>query len=147
VMIAGYPKHRGLGEGKLFAKQQDVAAAFKKMLPREPSGEYRIPSIAYYADQTLEGIPTRWSAAPARLVGDLRPTFDAGIRALTCETDFNFGKYGLAYYLMSKVLWNANLSAGELDKLRDRWLERAYGSAWREMRTYYDFMLPDNFPV
>lgn len=147
VMIAGYPKHRGLGEWKLFAKQQDVAAAFKKMLPREPSGEYRIPSIAYYADQTLEGIPARWSAAPARVVGDLRPTFDAGIRALTCETDFNFGKYGLAYYLMSKVLWNANLSADDLDKLRDRWLQRAYGSAWREMKTYYDFMLPENFPV
>jgi hypothetical protein len=147
VMIAGYPKHRGLREWKRFPKQQDVAAAFRLMLPREPSGEYRIPSIAYYADHTLEGIPARWGAAPARLVADLRPTYDAGIRALTCETDFNFGKYGLAYYLMAKVMWNAELSADELDAIRNRWLERAYGTAWREMRAYYDFMLPENFSV
>ena len=83
VMIAGYPKHRGLAEWKLFAKQRDVAAAFRIMLPREPSGEYRIPSIAYYADFNLEGIPARWSAAPARLVDDVKSTFDAGIRAMT----------------------------------------------------------------
>lgn len=147
VMIAGYPKHRGLAEWKLFAKQRDVAAAFRVMLPREPSGEYRIPSIAYYADYNLEGIPARWSAAPDRLVADLKSTFDAGIRAMTCETDFNFGKYGLAYYLWAKLMWNANLSSSELDAIRDRWLQRAYGSAWREMKTYYDFMLPENFTV
>ena len=35
------------------------------------------------------------------------------------ETDFNFGKYGLAYYLMSKVLWNARLTAEQLDAIRD----------------------------
>lgn len=147
VMIAGYPKHRGLAEWKLFAKQQDVAAAFRVMLPREPSGEYRIPSIAYYADFNLEGIPARWSAAPERLAADFKSTFDAGIRAMTCETDFNFGKYGLAYYLMSRLMWNANLTPSELDALRDRWLQRAFGSAWREMKTYYDFMLPENFTV
>ena len=42
-------------------------------------------------------------------------------------------------------MWNANLSVDELDALRDRWLERAYGSAWREMKAYYDLMLPENF--
>ena len=60
VMIAGSPKHRGLGEWKQCALQHDVAAAFARMLPREPSGEYRIISIAYYADHTLDGIPARW---------------------------------------------------------------------------------------
>lgn len=145
VMIAGYPKHRGLGEWKQFASQHDMAAAFKTMLPREPSGEYRIPSIAYYADHTLDGIPARWSAAPERILADLRGTFDGGVRALAFETDFNFGKYGLAYYLMSKVLWNARLTAEELTALRDRWFQRAYGAGWREMRTYYDFMLVDNY--
>ncbi|MEQ8785847.1 MAG: hypothetical protein RIC55_06090 [Pirellulaceae bacterium] len=147
VMIAGYPKHRGLGIWKAFATHQDMAAAFRQMLPREPSGDYRIISIAYYADHTLNGIPARWSASPASILDDLKTTHDAGIKALTCETDFNFGKYGLAYYLMSKVLWNANLSADELDAIRDRWLQRAYGSAWRKMKAYYDFMLIDNFRV
>ena len=145
VMIAGYPKHRGLGEWKNFATQHDMAAAFKRMLPREPSGEYRIISLSYYADHSLDGIPPRWSASPARIVKDLHGTFEAGVRALTHETDFNFGKYGLAYYLLSKVLWNARLSADDLDAIRDRWLQRAYGSGWREMKTYYDFMLLDNY--
>lgn len=147
VMIAGYPKHRGLREWKLFAKQHDVAAAFQVMLPREPSGEYRIISISYYADHSLEGLPAKWSAAPRAIVDDLRSTYDSGIRAMTYETDFNFGKYGLAYYLMSKVLWNARLTPEQLDAIRDRWLRRAYGSGWQTMKQYYDFMLLDNLPV
>jgi hypothetical protein len=147
VMIAGYPKHRGLKEWKLFPRQHDVAAAFKLALPREPSGEYRIISLSYYSDHSLDGIPANWSASPARIVEDLRSTYDAGIRALTYETDFNFGKYGLAYYLMSKVLWNAQLSAEQLDQIRDRWLQRAFGSGWRELKSYYDLMLIDNLPV
>lgn len=147
VMIASYPKHRGLGVWKQFASHIDMAQAYRRMLPREPSGDYRIISIAYYADHHLEGLPASWSAAPARIVDDLKGTYEAGIRALTCETDFNFGKYGLAYYLMSKTLWNTNLSADDLNKFRQRWLQRAYGSGWREMEAYYDFMLIDNLPV
>ena len=71
-------------------KQQDVAAAFKKMLPREPSGEYRIPSIAYYADLTIEGIPARGSAAPSRMLGALRPPFTACLPALGCRPASSF---------------------------------------------------------
>lgn len=145
VMIAGYPKHRGLGIWKNWASKQDVAAAFQKMLPREPSGEYRIISIAYYADHTLNGIPARWSAAPENILKDLKTTYDSGVRALSYETDFNFGKYGLAYFLMSKALWNVNLTADELHAIRNRWLQRAYGSGWQEMKAYYDFLLIENF--
>lgn len=147
VMIASYPKHRGLGKWKRFATQLDMAKAFKVMLPREPSGDYRIISISYYADHSLEGIPARWSAAPERIVADLRKTYDGGIRALAYETDFNFGKYGLAYYLMSRVLWNVDLTPAELDAVRDRWLRRAYGSGAPAMKQYYDFMLLDNYPA
>ncbi len=147
IMVAGYPKHRGLGEWKNFASYQDIAAAFHKLLPREPSGEYRIPSIAYYADYTLNHIPARCSAAPTSILSELKTKYDSGVRALNHEVDFNFGKYGLAYYLMSKVMWNVNLSVEQLDAIRDRWLQRAYGSGWREMKAYYDFMLIDNFPV
>lgn len=147
VMIAGYPKHRGYGEWKAFSTALDVAAAFKVMLPREPSGIYRIISIAYYADTSLDGIPPKWSAAPGRIIDELRGNFDAGIRALTCETDFNSGKYGLGYYLMSRVLWNPRISEAELDGVRDRWLQRAYGSGWSEMKAYHDFMLIDHYPA
>ncbi|QDU97206.1 hypothetical protein [Lignipirellula cremea] len=147
VMIAGYPKHRGLGRWKAFATRQSVAAALKELLPREPSAEYRIISIAYYADHSLDGIPARWSASPSAILADLDATHQAGVRALTCEMDFNGGKYGLAYYLMAKALWNRDLTAAQLDALRDRWLQRAYGSAWPQMKAYYDYMLIENFPV
>lgn len=147
IMVAGYPKHRGLGQWKAFASKQDVAAAFRKLLPREPSGEYRIPSLAYYADYGMNGIPAKWSASPASILADLKTTYAAGVRALSYETDFNFGKYGLAYYLMSKVLWNIDLTVDELDAIRDRWLQRAYGSGWQLMKAYYDFMLIENFPA
>lgn len=147
IMVAGYPKHRGLGAWKDFASQQDIAAAFRQLLPQEPSGEYRIPSLAYYADFGMNGLPAKWSAAPARILNDLKSTHAAGIRALSFETDFNFGKYGLAYYLMSKVLWNVDLTVDELTSIRNRWLQRSFGSGWLEMRNYYDFMLTENFPA
>lgn len=147
VMIAGYPKHRGIAEWKEFATAHDMAAAFKVMLPREPSGVYRIISYASGGDYGMEGIPARWNAAPERIVDDLRTTYDAGIRAMSYEIDFNFGKFGLLYYLMSKQLWNEGLTTAELTALRERWLLRAYGSGASAMREYYDFMLPDNFPA
>lgn len=147
VMIAGYPKHRGRGKWQRFASQEDLARAFKKMLPREPSGDYRIAGIAYYHDQSIEGLPANWDASANTIASDYRTLFDAGYRAVSIETDFNFGKYGLAYYLVAKMLWDPALTTEELDALRDRWLQRAYGSAWQEMKVYYDSMLKPNFTV
>ncbi|HOL35580.1 MAG TPA: hypothetical protein PKW86_06880 [bacterium] len=147
VMIASYPKHRGWGKWKNFKTQMDMAKAFQIMLPKEPSGDYRIISLAYYADSGTAGIPARWSAAPKSILEDLQTTYNAGIKALSCETDFNFGKYGLAYYLMAKVLWNPEISLQELETIRDRWFQKAFGSVWKEMKQYYDFMLVDNLPV
>ncbi|HPO52440.1 MAG TPA: hypothetical protein PK165_06390 [bacterium] len=147
VMIAGFPKHRGYGKWEKFKSQMDMAKVFQIMLPREPSGDYRIISLAYYADSGTAGIPARWSAAPKSILTDLKTNYDAGIKALSCETDFNFGKYGLAYYLMAKVLWNPEMSLQELETIRDRWFQKAFGSAWKEMKQYYDFMLVDNLPL
>ena len=76
-----------------------------------------------------------------------RKKHDAGIRAISMETDLNFGSLGLQYYLTSKMLWNPQLTAAELEALRDRWLQRAYGKGWDEMRKYYNFMAPENFSV
>lgn len=147
LMIASYPKHRGAGKWKRFLSQQDMARAFQVMLPREPSGDYRIISLSYYLDPGVSGIPARWSASPESLVNDLHDSYKAGFKAINCEFDFNFGKYGLAYYLYSRLLWNPNLTVVQLDALRDRWLQRAFGSAWKEMKLYYDFMLTDHYPV
>lgn len=146
VMVAGYPKNRGAGKWVQFSTYRDLAAAFKVLLPREPSGEYRILSLADYGDQTMAGIAAAWSAAPSDLHEDYRGTYEAGTKALIMETDFNYGKYGPGYYLISKLLWNVRLTVAELDAIRDRWLQRAYGSAWLRMKEYYDLLLPENYP-
>lgn len=147
VMIAGYPKHRGRGKWTRFASQLDMARAFQVMLPREPSGDYRIISLAYYWDPGHGGIAPRWNASAAALAENYGSTFAAGIKAMSIETDFNFGRFGLAYYLIAKTLWNPALTGAELDAIRDRWFRRAFGSAWQEMKAYYDFMLRENYPV
>ena len=147
VMIASYPKHRGRGKWEKFRTQLDMAKAFQVMLPREPSGDYRIISLSYYHDFGIQTIPARWSASPAALAANYGDTWRAGVKAMSIETDFNFGKFGLAYYLITQTLWNPELTPQQLDAIRDRWLQKAYGGAWREMKAYYDFMLSDNFTV
>jgi hypothetical protein len=147
VMIAGYPKHRGRERWEVFGRSHtDLARALKVMLPREPSGDYRIISLSLYWDLGKGGIPAGWSAAPKSIAEDLSGTYRSGIKAMSMETDFNFGKFGLAYYLTTKMLWNPDLTAAELDAIRDRWFQRAYGSVWKEMKAYYDFMLKENYP-
>ncbi|MHB9110800.1 MAG: hypothetical protein ACYDCO_27415 [Armatimonadota bacterium] len=147
VMIAGYPKHRGRGRWEILGRSHtDLAKALKVMLPREPSGDYRIISLSAYWDIGKGGIPAGWSAAPKSIAEDLSGTYQSGIKAMSMETDFNFGKFGLAYYLITKMLWNPSLTPEQLDAIRDRWFQRAYGSVWKEMKAYYDFMLKENYP-
>jgi len=145
VMIAGYPKHRGHGKWKNFASQIDMAQAFQIMLPNEPSGDYLIDSISYYRDFETRGIGG--SDLAETIQKRFRKEYDAGIRAISVETDLNFGKLGLEYYLDSKMLWNPKLTATELIALRDRWFQRAYGNGWQKMREYYDFLSPENYTV
>ena len=147
VMIAGYPKNRGRGKWKAFASQTDLAQAFAVMLPREPSGDYWILSLSYFSDRSIEGLKPRWDASPKALTTRLHEHYDAGFRALSVETDFNFGRMGLGYYLLSQMLWKPGLTEDELHAIRDRWLQRAFGSGWKAMKDYYDFLLPENYPV
>ncbi len=112
VMIASYPKHRGRGKWKAFASQTDLAHAFRVMLPREPSGDYWIISLSYFSDPGLDGFKPRWNASPQFLATRQQEHYDAGFRALNVEMDFNFGRLGLGYYLISEQLWNPRLSPG-----------------------------------
>lgn len=147
VMIAGYPKNRGKGKWLAYATQIDLARAFQKMLPSEPSGDYRILSFAFYRDPGLDNIPSLWSASSKSIQSDLNVTYTAGIKAFAGEIDFNFGKYGLAYYLQSKALWKPSITQVELEAMRDRWLQRSFGSGWSKMKEYYNFQLLDNTPI
>ena len=147
VMIAGFPKHRGVGKWQNFASHEAVAEAFRIMLPGEPSGDYRIMSLARFRDHGPNRIPASRDASPSSIANDFRHSYDVGFRAMSIEIDFNFGKYGLAYYLISRMLWDTELTADDLDAIRNRWFRRAFGSAWQEMKAYYDFMLTENYPV
>jgi hypothetical protein len=145
VMIAGYPKHRGKGKWKNFASQQDIAEAFRVLLPREPSGDYWILSLAYYHDHEVKRI--RGCRTLSGVHQSITTQHAAGFRALTAEVDFNFGKQGLEYYLFSKMLWDAKLSKRELAAIRKRWLQRSYGSGWQIMDDYYNYIAKENFTV
>lgn len=148
VSIAPFPKHRGLGKWEKLATQEDMARAYQIMLPGEPSGDYSFFSFSYYHDGGPGGIPTpAWSGSAATIAATYRRAYEAGYRSIVREADFNFGKSGLGYYLVAKALWNVNLTAQELDAIRDRWFQRSFGSAWQEMKTYYDFMLVEHYPV
>ncbi|MFM7056616.1 MAG: hypothetical protein ACKO2P_06800 [Planctomycetota bacterium] len=147
VMIASYPKHRGRGKWKQLATQTDLARAFQTLLPREPSGDYWIISLSFFQDRTVDALAPAWDASPEFLVRRQQEHFAAGFRALSAETDFNFGRLGLGYYLLSQVLLNTQLTATELHALRDRWLQRAFGSGWTAMKDYYDYLLTANYPV
>jgi hypothetical protein len=144
VMVAGFPKNRGAGKWKNFKTNEDIASAFRALLSRQPAADYQIFSNARFRDGTLAGIPGKSTLAPV-VQTYYRSKYDAGFRAFTAETDLNFGKLGLFYYLSAKMLWNPTMTAEELDSLRDRWFQRAFGSAWEQMKAYYDFMSVENF--
>jgi len=143
VAIAGFPKNRGRGKWKMIRNQRDTAEAFRILLPREPSGLYYVLGIARYHDHTLEGI--KGSPSAQQVQREIRAEYDAGFRGYQGETDFNFGKYGLWNYLLTKALWDPTITSDQLDEIRDRWLQRSFGSVWREMKAYYDFMTGENY--
>ncbi len=146
IMVAGFPKHRGTGKWKNFKTNEDIAIAFRSLLPRQPAADYQYISNSRFWDGSLAGIRGKATLAPS-IQSFYRSRYDAGFRAFTAETDLNFGKLGLFYYLSAKALWNPEMTPEELDAIRDRWFQRAFGAAWKEMKTYYDFMSAENFKI
>lgn len=146
VLVAGNsPKHRGTGKWTGVRTDIDVFKALRVWLP-DP-GTYRITSHANPFDWGMSGLPVAPDLSPTAISDSLSLYYDAGARAITDETDFNFGKFGLGYYLTAKKMWNPAMSAADLDAIRDQWLQRAFGSAWLTMKEYYDFLLASNYPV
>jgi hypothetical protein len=161
VMIAGYPKNRGTGKWANIKTEMDTALALKIMLPNEPLANYRIISLAKSWDlgyssvaprgrerfrRVVDKYRTNTSASVENIIDNYQSAHKAGFRAMAFETDFNFGKQGLEYYLTSKILWNADYNSKQLSTIRDRWFQKSFGSAWQEMKSYYDFMLAENYP-
>jgi hypothetical protein len=161
VMVGGYPKNRGSGKWEKFVTKEDIALALKVMLPDEPMADRRIISLAKSWDIGYSGVNPRGkkpfsrvvdrylsnaSSSAMNIADSYKRSYDVGFRAIAFETDFNFGKQGLEYYLTSKVLWDATFTPGKLESIRDKWLKRSFGSGWSDMKAYYNFMLVDNYP-
>ncbi|MEO6846755.1 MAG: hypothetical protein ABI254_05825, partial [Chthoniobacterales bacterium] len=145
--VAPFPKNRGIGKWENIVTQEDMSRALQIMIPEQASSNYSFYSFSFYADGGAGGIPAVWDASPKAIADIYHRYYEVGFRAISYEMDYNFGKYGLGYYLASKMLWNVNLSVKDLDAIRDRWMQRSFGSAWKEMKAYYDFLLPKNYPV
>ena len=143
IKIAGYAKNQRRGEWKKFNSWK-IAKGFSKIL-QEPIARYYIYSLAYYADLKLD--PPIWDNLSHSISRIVRKMHDNGINIHNGEMDFNFGRYGLGYYLMAKMMWNPNMSIKELDNIRDRWFKRSFGSAWKEMKVYYDLWNKESIPI
>lgn len=133
-------QNRGVGQWENFRTVSEIAQAFQQLLPRSPLALYRLLSAAYVIDYNLDGIVNNWDISPEGIHSEYQGYFQSGFRSFGAEMDFNFGKLGMAYYLISQILWNANLTISEFNGLADRWLQRSYGSGWKYMREYYRFM-------
>ena len=144
VKIHSFPKHRGSGKWVNFATGNDMASAFRVLLPKQPSDTGWSLSLAWYNDHTLASIGNG-SPLPDVIVQKVADAYRAGFRGIGAEMDFNFGRLGLSYYLYTKMFWNPLLTSDELTEIRDRWLQRAYGEGWKEMQSYYEMMSPNGF--
>lgn len=144
VKISGFPKHRGSGKWINFVSGDNMAEAFRILLPDQPSDTGWYLSNAQFSDHVLESI-AKGSPSPRAIQQRVANAYDAGFRGIGAEMDYNFGRLGLSYYLHTKMFWNPHLSAEELTGIRDRWLQRAYGSGWKQMREYYTLMEPEGF--
>ncbi|MBB4966353.1 hypothetical protein [Saccharothrix violaceirubra] len=147
VAIAGYTKHRGVGEWRSIVTHLDIGQAMARLLPAEPPADYRIYSVAHATDWGMANLPARHDLSAAAIADDISAYHRGGFRTFLAETDLNFGKFGLGYYLMAKMLWNPTLTAAQLDAVRTRWLQRAFGRGWAKVKEFVDFMLLPNFPV
>ncbi|MEO6846702.1 MAG: hypothetical protein ABI443_04730, partial [Chthoniobacterales bacterium] len=145
--VSPFPKNRGTGKWQMIASDEDIAKALKIMLPNEPLEEYLYYSFSYYSDGGPSGIPAGWDASAKAIAETYHRFYEVGFRSIVGEIDLNFGKNGLGYYLVSKMLWNADLTQKDLDAIRDRWMQRSFGSVWKEMKAYYDFMLIGHYTV
>jgi len=136
-----YRKYFGKDKWVRLDTIERMIEAFKKLIPGAVIGYYQLRSFALIRDNSIAGILDNHDASPKGIVDFYGNLFSIGAHNIQLEVDFNFGKQGLAYYLTAKYLWNTNLSADDLNILRQRFLQRAYGPIWETMEKYYDSLL------
>lgn len=140
IHIAGYSKHRRKGKWTGLVTYTDVYDAYELAVPNQFLG-WRW-SYAFGGEPTMASAVMRHKGGALDFAKQLRD-FHANGRCRDMfwgESDIGFGCMGISYYLMTKVMWNAQLSDTDLGNLIDQWHQRAYGSGWQKMREYYDLV-------
>lgn len=75
---------------------------------------------------------------------ELRDQGVAGSVMAVFETEDNFGRYGIGYYLTSQLIWNPN---ADVDALRLDFFGRAFPSSTAFMQQYFDLFNPRDKPM
>ena len=88
IMIAGYPKHRGIGKWKQFVSRIDLGLAFRKLIPSKYPAHYEYFSIAYYSDYALSMLPSAKSSSARAVFNEFNAYWVAGFKAISAEMDF-----------------------------------------------------------
>lgn len=70
---------------------------------------------------------------------ELSSLASAGVDAAVFETEDNFGRYGLGYYLTTRLMWDPKADARAL---RDDFFQKAFPSDPASMRQYFDAFDP-----
>lgn len=159
VSSAGTLGHRGTGKWARASSVIAVSSAFQRLLPNAPGSVYGYLTNAYYTDVNTQGIGG--SRQASAIQAGINYQYQSGYRSSTLESDFDFGKHGLDYYLYPKALWAPTQGNAALVATRTRWVSRAFCgadpsapslpsspnglcAAGEKMKQYYDFMAKPN---
>jgi|GEM_PF-698712 len=143
LQVASFPKNRGFGKWSFIRTQTDAAEALNELLGEAP-GYYQILTYSLVTDWGTNNLLPVLSTDPANIRDRVRSLYDAGIRDYFAEASFNQGKFGLFYYLLQRLFWNATMTQTEVETVRDNWMSMSFGPAASAMTDYYDYIDPTN---
>ena len=146
MCVSIYTPHRSHGKWQYCQSLTDVMHAMKVMLPESDFGQYWVLINSYPgSDWGLNSVGYESGKTPEDVYSEVHDNFYAvGGRNLGIECDEDHGKLGLTYYMYAKLCWEPTMSLAQLKALRDRWINRCYGTAaFSFMSQYYDYITKD----
>lgn len=91
----------------------------------------------YGVFQWHRSLPARMRGGNLDYLAKSLPRFHAlGVRLVSAESGEDWGANGLGYYAASRLLWDLSESS-RVDKIREDFMDKAFGSAKAPMRRFY----------
>lgn len=79
------------------------------------------------------------ASSPAKVADNIAKYADLGARYYTAETSYSWVPNGLGHYVAARCLWNP-AEKESVDRMRDDFFNRAFGSAHQSARRFYDLI-------